>query len=238
MEPFKQRYINMRLTLRKVDEQLQNGIFDEQDLDQGIALLDQLIAMLPFTFPDQSPDVEDRMLLIDLPGEDTHTLYETTALTTLQDQKFLAYNSAVTGNRPKYLPLVLQQAHTCMARFPHTGEWLEWEKSMYVLYANQVGWFTFEEETAADKLELALAAVEKGYEQSDWAQRVYIKDTKVRLLLKLNRPGEAFPIVREALSKDPDFADFQDLKTDPRYLGWLNERARQSALKALNKKIR
>lgn len=228
----------MRVTLRQVDQQLQNGIFDEPGVDQGIALLDQLIAMLPFTFPEKSPDFEDRMLLIDLPDEDTHTLYETTAMTTLQDQKFLVCNSAVGGNRPKYLPLALQQAATCMARFPHTDEWQEWEKFMYVLYANQIGWFNYEEETAADKLESALAAVEKGDQQSDWGQRVYIKDTKVRLLLKLERSNEAFAIVREALSKDPDFADFQDLKADPRYLAWLKERAKQAALKTLNKKMR
>lgn len=233
---FKRLYVNMRNAAISTDTQLRNGVLNEQAIEQGIEKLDELIAMLPFSFPRKSNSYQDRVLPINVndpeaqPIEkispDIHLLYETTTKTTLEDQKFLLYNTVVMAFnkytvREKYLPLLMEQAATCMRLFPHGDSWQEWEKDMYVVYANQMGWFIYEEKHAAEEMELALAIVEEGMQHANWENRKYIHDTKVRILLKLERYDEAFAIVNEALSQDADYADFQDLKTDGRYLAYL-----------------
>jgi hypothetical protein len=43
---------------------------------------------------------------------------------------------------------------------------MRWEQEMYVLYGNQIGWFTYEREEDPGKLETALEVVEKGDKHS------------------------------------------------------------------------
>jgi len=66
----------------------------------------------------------------------------------------------------------------------------------------------------------ALEHAERGVACADGAAHFYLRDTQVRILLKLGREAEAWPIVQRVLRQDPDFADFQDLKADPRYIAW------------------
>ena len=48
-------------------------------------------------------------------------------------------------------------------------------------------------------------------------------DTKVRILLKLNRPKEAYATAEKALRKDPDIRDLQDIKTSEAYKKYITE---------------
>ena len=48
-------------------------------------------------------------------------------------------------------------------------------------------------------------------------------DTKVRILLKLNRAKEAYAIAEKTLRKDPDIRDLQDIKTSEAYKKYLTE---------------
>ncbi|RYU97707.1 SMI1/KNR4 family protein [Emticicia agri] len=48
-------------------------------------------------------------------------------------------------------------------------------------------------------------------------------DTKVRILLKLNRPKEAYATAEKALRKDPDIQDLQDIKTSEAYQAYITE---------------
>jgi uncharacterized protein YfbU (UPF0304 family) len=249
IKAFKQLYVATQQLFDKFEEVFELGIAEEQLIDQAIKQIDTLISMLPLTFStpslqypdtcvlyinikDAEDDPQEKVLQHDgwteysVP-ENTRTFYEATIRTVLEDWKFLLLNGVASmstepADRKKNIPRMLAQATHCMAAFPHKDHWQEWEKKMFVLYANQFGWFTYLEEQEADKLETALLIVEKGYELSDWSQLKYIKETKVRLLLKLERLNEAYPIVREAFKKDPGFADFQDLKTDAQYVAWLN----------------
>ena len=49
----------------------------------------------------------------------------------------------------------------------------------------------------------------------------YVEDTKVRILISLQRTTEAFAIVKWALEKDRNFQDFQDFEHNEAYLNWL-----------------
>ncbi|RFM36229.1 SMI1/KNR4 family protein [Chitinophaga silvisoli] len=247
IKAFKRLYVTARKAMNELETLFSAGQFNERLMEQVIAGCDQMIPMLPMEFPTQEPlATNSRILLVNLADpedepqqieenengnvsynipENTDLLYESTIQTVLENWKFMAWNIAVHApNDPqmksKYLPFLLAQAAHCMQRFPHDRQLMRWEQEMYVLYANQIGWFTYEREQDPEKLETALAVVEKGYQHANWKKLSYIKDTKVRLLLKLNRPQEAYPIIREALAWDEDYPDFQDLKKDEGFLTW------------------
>jgi hypothetical protein len=245
---FKRLYVTVDKAIHEIDAHFTAGGSDEKIVEQAITNIDAMISMLPMEFPAKSAQSPgNRILLVNLANpedepqeiiekgqgytlyktpENTHTLYEVTILTVVENWKFVIWNLVVNRTqdmriRNKYIPMMLAQASHCMKRFPHGSYWQQWEKDMYVLYANQIGWFAYEKEQDIEKLEAGLAEVEKAFPLSNWRDLKYIKDTKVRLLLKLNRPAEAYPIVREALKKDPAYVDFQDLKNDAAYLSWL-----------------
>ena len=247
---FKRLYVTVEKAVHEIDAWFKAGGTDDEIVLEAMENFDKMISMLPMEFPSQSgaspgtrilwvnladPEAEPQEIVEKGPGyttwrvpENTHTLYESTILTVLENWQFQIWNFVINYTpdmrlREKYIPLVIGQAYHCMKYFPHGGYWQQWEKDMYVLYANQIGWLAFEREQDNEKLEAALAEVEKAFPHSDWRNLKFIKDTKVRLLLKLNRSAEAYPIVREAFTKDADYADFLDLKDDPAYLSWLAE---------------
>jgi tetratricopeptide (TPR) repeat protein len=122
---------------------------------------------------------------------------------------------------------MLAQAEKGLTYFPNAIYGLEWAKTMLVQYAEQIGRFALENEQDPEKLEKALLIVIKGFHHSNWYKLNDIKDTTVRLLLKLGRPEDAFPIVQEAFKRNPEYADFQDLKNAAQYLTWANEVAQR-----------
>jgi hypothetical protein len=153
-------------------------------------------------------------------------------LTVLDDWKFSMWNSMVELStdpfiRKKYLTLTLAQANYCIAQFAKKEKWMDWDVTMFVRYTNHIGWFAYLEEQDTAKLEAALEILEKGVSWSNWNHLKYIKNTKVRLLLKLGKKDEAFLIVKEAFKQDPDYEDFLDLKTDEQYTIWIKEKAAQ-----------
>ncbi len=100
--------------------------------------------------------------------------------------------------------------------------------SELMLRYNQIAWRIFEgKKDDKAKLEQGLEWIEKSLAHrsktdcKDIAH--YSDDTKVRLLLALNRQEEAYPIVKWALGKDKNFKDFQDFKSDKNYLEWLKK---------------
>ncbi len=123
--------------------------------------------------------------------------------------------------RAMYQPLMLAQAHHCMAAFAGKTHWKDWEEDMFILYTNQICWFTYTDEEDTEKLKAALDVIEKGEEIADWDRHAYIKDTHVRMLLKVGRPMEAYDIVRETLKRYPDFEDFSDLKANAEYINYI-----------------
>jgi hypothetical protein len=66
----------------------------------------------------------------------------------------------------------------------------------------------------------ALSVADRALTYADSHEFDYIRDTKVRILLAAGRTDEAYRIVDQVLTRDPDFDDFQDLKHDPDYQAW------------------
>jgi hypothetical protein len=231
-----------------------------------------MLAMLPLSFPDKINDVSEPVLLINLMNpedepkekqkkvrknityilpENTATLRESNVLTILEDWKFRIINHVLEfapeeNTKRKYKPLMIAQGEKCLAFYPDKYRLYPWQIEKVVLYANQVSWYTFQEEQDPAKLEEALTLLEQGFYHSNWYDLKYIKDTYVRILLKLGRGETAYPVVAEAFERDANYADFLDLKNDAQFLRWKEaevvrkqeeEERSQQELKALQKKI-
>jgi hypothetical protein len=248
---FKRLYVATHQLFDTFDARLDQGISDVQSLDLAIQQVDTLINMLPLKFPalaleyphtpvlhinyqdaedepEETSTVDDGHIEYETP-ENTHTLFEDTVLTVLENWKFLLWNHMVARTKDftvqrKYLPLMLAQAHACMLRFVGKDRWKEWEKDMFVLYTNQIAWFAYVDEQEADTLEAALRILEEGDRIADWNRHAYIKDTKVRMLIRLGRLADAYSIVQEVLTRYPDFEDFADLKADAHYIAWQEQK--------------
>jgi len=106
-----------------------------------------------------------------------------------------------------------------------TGEWLFTELGAFKMEvcreaANGLGWNMMEE---GKKLEEALDYVNEAVSCMRGEEDNYIYDTKVRILLKMNKRNEAYKIVKSILNEDPHFGDFQDIKNDANYKKWLRK---------------
>lgn len=263
IKSFKRLYVTVKKLLEEI-EGFTPGSTNEQLVQQVVEQTDTMISLLPFEFPTESLQyAKARILLVDLTNPDaepqeivekgqgytrvstpanTDILYESTIMAVLENYKFTAWNyfvhfSAEGALKEKYIPIVMEHAVQYMERFPFSSYWEQWEKDRYVLYANQFGHFTCELEQDQQKLEAALAVVEKAFPHCDWSRLVFLKSTKVNLLLKLNRPQEAYPIVKEGLAKNPNYDEFQKFKKDPAYLKWLEEdKVREQKAAEENKK--
>lgn len=223
-------------------------LFVKQKFDQAIENVNVLIGMLPFEFPQPSPrrkntrtlfiNVEDAAdepeekleFVKGLPEfvipENVQRFYDVDMPAYLDDWKFSMWNSALELStdpaiRKKYLALTLAHANYCIEQFAHKETWMDWDVTMFVKYTNYIGWSAYLEEEDSTKLTAALEVLEKGFKWFNWNHLKYIKNTKVRLLLKLGRKDEAFAIIKEAFEKYPDYEDFSDLKTNEEYITWI-----------------
>jgi tetratricopeptide (TPR) repeat protein len=243
---FKRLYVTANNLVGNVHESMSKGTLDEADVDQVITYMDDMIALLPINptgvmyYSDEpvllininDPEDEPTEIKIEENGmtkyvmsEDIRVLGESGILFILEDWKFLLFNVVTVqapeeSSRQKYKRLMLAQAEKCLVFFSNKTQLYFHETDKVVLYANQIGWYAFEDEQDPVKLEKALAILEEGVKYSDWYDRKYIKDTYVRLLLKLGKSEVAYPIVGEAFERDPEYPDFQDLKNAEQYVRW------------------
>ena len=103
----------------------------------------------------------------------------------------------------------------------HYTEEGAFQKECIRIMGNALAWNLYENTTDRAVLEEALAYANRAAQYIDGRQHHFILDTQVRVLLKLGRTEEAYPIVARTLAHHPDFADFQDLKQDNDYLQWV-----------------
>lgn len=167
-----------------------------------------------------------------IPGN-TEALYETSALTILEDWKFQILDGGVAlstdpGIQKKYLPRALAQATRCLSKFSDKEEpWAIWEINLYMSYSNKIGWYAYLEEEDPATLEQVLLKMENGYKHCDWGHSQNFNDIKTLLLLKLGRTPEVYPYIRQMFGEDPYYPVFLHLKTDPHYVTWLQEEERK-----------
>jgi Leucine-rich repeat (LRR) protein len=81
---------------------------------------------------------------------------------------------------------------------------------------NALAWLLMER----GELTRALHIADRALAVANGAESDYIRDTKVRILLAAGRDGEAYQIVDQVLTRDPDFDDFHDLRESPGFLAW------------------
>lgn len=85
---------------------------------------------------------------------------------------------------------------------------------------NSIAWYAYINADNTRELEDALETISLGCKYADNPDYFYAFDTKVRLLLKLDRKEEAFRIVLNCLQEAPGFSDFDDIKNTKEYVGW------------------
>ncbi|VAW74510.1 hypothetical protein MNBD_GAMMA12-210 [hydrothermal vent metagenome] len=108
----------------------------------------------------------------------------------------------------------------------NVGEWKftelgGFQMEVYRFAGNGLAWNLMDENNVSQKiLQNALTLVIETERFIRGKQDFYIKDTKVRILLKLKRKNEAYKIVKTILAKIPTFADFQDFKKNKEYQEW------------------
>lgn len=88
------------------------------------------------------------------------------------------------------------------------------------IIGNGLGWNLSSHTDKAETLEEALYYAQRANNHIDGPSHFFIRDTLVRILLKLGRKEEAFSLVSKTLRKAPDFGDFQDIKKDKEYKKW------------------
>ena len=100
------------------------------------------------------------------------------------------------------------------------GDWVftdvgQFQMEVYRQAANGAAWTLREA-----KPKKALPYIEAGLAYMR-DEDLWMQDTKVRVLLNLNKKDEAYAIVKAVLAESPEFGDFQDFKTDESYSAWL-----------------
>jgi tetratricopeptide (TPR) repeat protein len=139
----------------------------------------------------------------------------------------LAYNKKLNDSKD-YKKLCLGEAKTCLSLIPedfdiwHFTKEGKFHEEIIRYSTNAIAWYIYENSNNKSSLEDALALIERACSYATTPQTYYIFDTKVRILLKLNREEDAFVIVKKILKKLPNFSDFQDFKNNQRYLDWIN----------------
>lgn len=259
---FKRLYVRTNNLAANFGTAVQQGNLQVADVDQAITCIDEMIALWPLSFSEKINDISEPVLLINLKdpedaptetektveGTTTYILPEKTVIleesrvqAMLEDWKFriikyIGEQAPEESTKQKYAPLIIPQAKKCLAFYPDK-RWLHsWQMDKVAQYANQIGWQALQEETGLAELEAALALLEEGYHVSNWNERKYIKNTYVRLLLKMDRGETAYPVVAGAFERDADYADFLDLKNDEQFLRWKEEEAVRKAAVEQRKK--
>ncbi|WP_214317799.1 leucine-rich repeat domain-containing protein [Nonomuraea sediminis] len=81
---------------------------------------------------------------------------------------------------------------------------------------NALAWHLME----AGDLDRALDAVDRALSVSAEPAYDYIRDTKVRILVAMGHAPQAYVIVDQVLTRDPDFGDFADFATSADFQQW------------------
>lgn len=107
------------------------------------------------------------------------------------------------------------------------GQWVFTDEGQfyldaYVTAAGGLAWYLYEDAKGDEALlEEALVLARNATDRIQNHSQYWAHDTEVRILLALKRDEDAWKVVHQVLEEHPDFADFQDLREDARYIAWL-----------------
>ena len=105
----------------------------------------------------------------------------------------------------------------------HFSEQGQFQEEVIRYATNSVAWRTCLTTDDQHDLQEALELLSLGENYVDAPEHSYLLDTKVRLLLKLDRKEEAYQITRSCLIHDPYVNYFDDILTDDDYRQWKKE---------------
>jgi len=112
--------------------------------------------------------------------------------------------------------LIEQEKSICkdlLALDDENEAWMHrWERARQL---NNQAWSEYEAAESTENLDSALSLAEQSLEF--WPYFLPHLDTKVRCLLKLGREEEAFACARWADAIQPDWPDFEDIRSNPKY---------------------
>ena len=99
----------------------------------------------------------------------------------------------------------------------------EFYKDAVRVMGNAVAWALYEGYEDAEKMEEALAIVNKAVAFVEKKSEYYIYDTQVRILLRLGRQEEAWQLVKRITALDKSSVDFKDIEESKEYKQWLKK---------------
>lgn len=106
----------------------------------------------------------------------------------------------------------------------HFTDYGQFQEEVIRYACNALAWNRYKKATNNAELEEALQYAEQGCLYVDAPFYFYVIDTKVRILLALERKEEAYEIIRATLIKDKYFNDFQEFKENADYKEWLKNK--------------
>ncbi|MBD1433740.1 hypothetical protein H8B06_12950 [Sphingobacterium sp. DN00404] len=105
----------------------------------------------------------------------------------------------------------------------HFSEQGQFQEEVIRYATNSIAWHTCLKTDNRQDLQEALELLSLGENYVDAPEHSYLLDTKVRLLLKLDRKEEAYQITRSCLINDPYVTYFDDILADDDYQQWKKE---------------
>lgn len=115
---------------------------------------------------------------------------------------------------------LMARAEQAMALIPdtvwHFTEFGAFQEEVQRRAGNALAWHLM----LAGELPRALEVVDRAMEVAEGAEHDYVRDTRVRILLKMDRVDEAYLAADQVLSRDPGFADLADIAADDRFRRW------------------
>ncbi|SEW34635.1 SMI1-KNR4 cell-wall [Chitinophaga sp. YR573] len=117
---------------------------------------------------------------------------------------------------------IIKQSEYTLTLVPDNSNHFSDKASIRVI-CNTLAWYMAESTQQKEVLEKALGIIQQGIDHIETELHYFLYDTQVRILLKLERTEEAYQIIHNILGLLPDFADFQEFKSDEGYNAWLGK---------------
>lgn len=214
----KRLFVTTRKLSETIEPLLPQGKATEQDIDKVIDYIDEMIALLPVSFPiGVKPEPAIIINLNNPEDEPTSTtpmsnlvLYEAELPVLFEGMKFYHWNyvtvvASEKSKKDKYKPLMIAQAKKCLALFtdyknlqPNSAE-----MDLAMLCTQQIGHYALTDENDPVELEKTLNYLEPGFAVTTWLYYPDTKEVKVRLLQKLGKVDDVYDLIFDGF-KDMD----------------------------------
>lgn len=138
-----------------------------------------------------------------------------------------AYDEMSAEKKREYNLLCIETGMTALSLLPkhilHSTSMGAFYRDVICIVGNAVAWAMYEAYEDREKMEEALAFINRAAAHIEKESEYYIYDSQVRILLRLGRQEDARQVVKQTLEKDKHFSSFDDIKETKEYKKWLNK---------------